>query len=378
MKRILVLFLIISVLLTYGCSMPIENYNMVLIFGIDKDEKTGGYEVTLQMPKMAGGKEEGTSLGNETFTVSGVGRSIELAVKDAYVKSSKVPFLGHIQVVLIGEDIGREGIVEMADLFKRDPKYTLTPWLFTVDGRAKDLMEAKLEYDVLPAFAIIHTVRDVSRYTIKFYAVQFNKFLEGIEALPHATLMGRIKLVEDGDNKLLEISGASIYKDGKLVGMLNAQDAAGYNWLTGRFKNADAAISYKGQPMNVGIEGGTTNIWPIVRGNTLVYKVVTEATGYVQWASSYPDFESDPELIEELNAATGERIKKLISDTVKDAQDQGIDYLGFEKILEHKDPVLWEQIKDDWDEVFPNIELEIHTDVTIKNTGWILNNPELY
>ena len=379
MRKVLAIILVLATLLFSGCSMPIENYNLVLMFGIDKDEKTGGYEVTLQMPKMGSeGEEEGTSIGNKTFTVFGVGKTLEQAVKDAYIKASGIPFLQHIQVVIIGEDVGKEGIAEMVDLFKRDPKYTLTPWLFTTKGKAEKILNAELEYDTLPSFSIVHTVTDVSKFNPKFYAIQFNKFLENIEVLPHGALMGRINLIKEDGKNILEISGASIYKDGKLIGMLDDLDIIGYNWLRDRYKSVDVSFPYKDMHVNIDINSGHTRVRPVIRGNKLIYRIDVKASGSIEHISSYPDLENDTSLLNELNTVTGRKIKSYINETVKRAQDQRIDYLGFEKVLEHTYPELWEQTKDDWDNIFPNIQVEIHTNISIKNTGWILDNPEIY
>lgn len=380
MKRIIILILLVSNLLSYGCSMPIENYNMVLLFGIDKDPKSGAYEVTFQMPKMTKGGGEGTSLGSETFTVSGKGESIELAVKDAYIKSSKVPFMGHIQAILIGEEMGRDGITELINLFERDPKYTLTPAIFTVDGRAKDILDAKFEYDTMPAFAILHITRDVANYSLKFYSVQLNKFIEKMEALPHATLMGRIRLKKDKDKEMLEIAGASIYKDGKLIGMLEEGDAVAYNWLCGRVGNTDVVsrLSSTGDIVNVGIERAKTSIKPTVKDGRLVYRVEISASGYVEQQSGHIDFAGNPDVFKEINKEISASIKTYIIDIVNKAQDQRVDFLGFEKVLEHTQPIIWEQTKDDWDDIFPNIGIEVYVDVSVDNTGWILNNPKIY
>jgi len=379
-KKFLIFFLLVLNMLSYGCSMPIENYNMVLLFGIDKDVRTGGYEVTFQLPKMGKGRGESLSLGNETITVSGTGDSVELAVKDAYIKSSRVPFLGHIQAVLIGEDMGREGITELVNLFKRDPKYTLTPWMFTVDGRAKDVLEANFEYDTMPAFAIVHITRDISKYSLKFYAVQLNKFLENIEALPHAALMGRIRLDKDGDKEVMRVYGASIYKDGKLIGMLDEGDTVACNWLFGRVKSTDIVtrLPSSGATVNVGIEEGRTVIKPIVRDNSLVYMINVKVTGYVEQSTLYPDFANDPTIMYEINNEVGKSIETYITSIVEKAQEQRVDFLGFEKVLEHTNPVVWEQTKEDWDNIFPSILIEVRAEASIKDTGWILNNPEVY
>ncbi|MDI6601829.1 MAG: Ger(x)C family spore germination protein [Thermoanaerobacteraceae bacterium] len=380
MKRVLIFILLILNILNYGCSMPIENYNMVLLFGIDKDVKTGGYEVTFQLPKMTKGGGEGSSLSNETFSVSGKGKSIELAVKDAYIKSSRVPFLGHIQAVLIGEDMGRDGIIELINLFERDPKYTLTPWIFTVDGKAKDVLETKFEYDTMPAFVILHITRDASRYSLKFYAIQLNKFIEKMEALPHATLMGLIKLNKDGNKEMLKIAGASTYKDGKLVGMLDEGEAVAYNWLLGRVKNTDIVTKLPsgGATVNVGIEQARTSIRPVVKDNRLVYRISVRAIGYVEQQSTFIDFAGNPSIFDEINREVDKNIETYITSIVKKAQDQRVDFLGFEKVLEHTNPTLWEQTKENWDDIFPNILVEVNVDTSIKNTGWILINPKIY
>jgi spore germination protein KC len=78
---------------------------------------------------------------------------------------------------------------------------------------------------------------------------------------------------------------------------------------------------------------------------------------------------SDINYLEEIETAFAEEIKKNILYSFNIAKREGIDTLYLRKNLKAYEPAIWAQIQDRWDEIYPNIPLEVTVRVSIQNVG---------
>ena len=117
-------FLIIIILCfaLCGCAdyAELNKLSIVTAIGIDKSEDE--YEVTLLIansPKAETSSKEGEA---KTTVYQGKGKSIAEAVKIIDKKTPKQLYFSHINVVVISEEIGKEGFLNIADWLIRHPQ----------------------------------------------------------------------------------------------------------------------------------------------------------------------------------------------------------------------------------------------------------------
>ncbi|WP_124727660.1 Ger(x)C family spore germination protein [Staphylospora marina] len=153
----LLLISLLSVTVT-GCwdNQPIEERSIVAALAIDKAEQE--YEATVQIPVPAlivgGGGDEGGGGGKggpdsvQLFT--GRGKSLAEALLDIQTRVNYPLFYGHTQILLLSEEVAREGISNMLDFMRRHPEFRRRLWPVIVTGKAKDALVIRTRLEQIP------------------------------------------------------------------------------------------------------------------------------------------------------------------------------------------------------------------------------------
>ena len=118
MKKILCL-LIIPLFLT-GCYDYQELNNRAVIAGIAIDYKEEEFFVDLEIlnNKKGNGQEEES---DKTYYVEGYGSTLTEAFQNCHLQLSKEPYYSHLKVLIIGEEVAQEKILDVLDYMIRDP-----------------------------------------------------------------------------------------------------------------------------------------------------------------------------------------------------------------------------------------------------------------
>lgn len=122
--------------------------------GIDKSD--GLYEVSVQVPNPGqiagggGGGDGGGAGGGGSGAVevyTGKGATIEAAIGELDRKSVYPLFFGHMETLLFGEKLAKEGILPFMDWIRRNPEIRRQMYPIVVAGKTKDalLVQPKLE-----------------------------------------------------------------------------------------------------------------------------------------------------------------------------------------------------------------------------------------
>ena len=121
MKSKLLILITICFILT-GCGNYRELNQIAIITGIGIDKKNEEYEVSVLIANAQ--KSETTSKEGESqpTVYSGTGKTLVEAVKVIERKTPKELYLGHINVVLISEDVAEDGFLKVADWLLRNPE----------------------------------------------------------------------------------------------------------------------------------------------------------------------------------------------------------------------------------------------------------------
>lgn len=144
--RVILLFLCSMLLTTTtGCwnMREIEDRNQVLAMGIDRDKDK--YEVTVEVPipsNVSGSSETGGGGGggDPVAHYSMKGQSLYRILSRMQTRMNKLLFLGHMGVVVFGEDESKEDISGSLDLLVRTFDVSRKVLVLCTKGKAKDLL----------------------------------------------------------------------------------------------------------------------------------------------------------------------------------------------------------------------------------------------
>ena len=81
----------------------------------------------------------------------------------------------------------------------------------------------------------------------------------------------------------------------------------------------------------------------------------------------------NPETINSLEQNIKNELNQIIKDSTNLVQNRyTTDVLGYGKIIHKKYPKKWKQIKDNWDEIFKNLNIEPEFDIKIEDQGSLI------
>ncbi|NMB10893.1 MAG: Ger(x)C family spore germination protein [Firmicutes bacterium] len=393
-RRFLLVILGISLLLLGGCwnRREIETLAFVMAAGIDKAVEPDKVQLTVQIARPAalvsttGGSG---ALERAFWLVSSTGYTSFDATRNFASQSSRRLFWAHNRWLVIGEEMAREGLQDILDLFVRDGESRRTVKLAVFKGgKASDFLTTELEMERLGSEAYVGIVQNASTGLSTMVDINIHQFLlalagEGIEPVaicaecinrpPDVDIRGQM---ERGTISLApRITGAAVFRGSQLVGWLNKPEARGYNWVAGKAKSSIIVIDRpEDETKYVGIElmRASSKIKPeIVNGKPRV-------TVTIQAEGTIGDIE-DMSLVTDSRAAITSMERRMatvianeITSTLRKAQELGSDIFGFGQTIYQRYPREWKHLRETWnDQGFKELEVKIEVKSKIRRSGLI-------
>ncbi|VBB07397.1 spore germination gerac [Lucifera butyrica] len=381
MKKLTVFFIVILIMsFTAGCfgaNNEIEKLGIVVAMGIDitPDSK---YSVSLQilkaqkkpssggMGRRKGGKQE-IPTDVDFFTVSG--DTIYDALGHLSTELGKKLHLAHIDFVVISEKAAKSGVASIIDAGLRSHQLRdNTPILVTKDKAAK-IIYATTPEDPNPASAIKNILDLQSRYGYS-PIVSYLDFSNSLSSKTVSPVAGVINLDADG---VLKVAGTAVFNKDKLIGYMDEKETRGMQWLKGRVKDASIVIRSpdKGK-ITLRVTNASSKIKPILSNHKPVMQVTIKTEGYIRDMEGSLDPMKEPDIIKKLDEIESEAIKQEIDQALYTAQKKfKADIFEFGEIIHREYPEEWKSMEPNWNEIFPDLAIEITVDSHIRRPGMI-------
>ncbi|MCZ8512171.1 Ger(x)C family spore germination protein [Paenibacillus filicis] len=374
----LCLLLLLTVSNTTGCWNLREPNQLAFDLGSGLDlTKDGLFEFSAQIaiPSGVGGGQDGGG-GNkkESFrTLSATGENIYDAIQKLQTKLSRKVFLGHRQIILIGQRMAEFGMSKFLDEFVRNPESEMRSLVYVVkEGQAKDILNVNPFFDPFTANALVSGL-DILAWKHNYYRDFLSDALsQGIQPMvPAVSLTASSKFI---------YSGAAIFnKDNgmKLVGFLNIKEAVYANWIRDRQENSSVTAFVTQGNGNVSVKLQSLNRRIRVKMVNERMKIDVHLTGkgtIVENNSSLnPSKPKDLQIIQdELGQTTQRSINQLIEKVQKQYKT---DIFGFGESVHQQYPHQWKTLKDNWTETFPQLPVSVQVELQCKDPGRSNSSP---
>ncbi len=371
--------LIVLMLFMTGCWDRTEINDIALITATAYDTAPDGklrYSMQIMLPSGSGqGVGQGSSGGQQkkNFIVeTAIGIDPGDAEKNIQRKFPRRLFRGHRRVIIIGEELARQGLDKMLDSIGRDPQNRLhTNVLIAKDKKGIDMLNVEYPIERVPSEAM----REMMIIGIKVNA-NIRDFLmaassEGIQPIAVAIGPG------SGDNGF-EPLGIAVFHKLKLIGYLDPEKTEGYLWTMGKFENGITATEVPGDKgvIRANVKNSKARITPELKGDKVLIKVDIKGEGSIYGNSTKLDL-ATPKYILFAQKLIKNKIKVQVEDTIKAVQKEyGADIFGFGGYFQQFKPRDWKNIEKKWDKMFPEAEVEVSVDFKIKTSG--MSGPPLY
>ena len=374
---------IILVITLSGCSneMEIDRINFPVALGIDFDETNNKIKIYAQVSVASSNTSFQTTQSTEKkFKVlEGQGDTLLDAMENAVDKGLQHISWKHVMVVVFTTKMAKHGIQNELDLLWRISQVHVNGKLMITDDNLKELLESKpkIESSMPTALAGIDLISrqstDTKPITIKDFTMAY--LSDGM-----APILPRVFMIK-GENKEIDIDyvGLGVFKNDKLIGNLSADETRGAISIFGMKTNGSFTIPYSrnSKDNKITIRSVTTRpeIIPMLQKNNLSITIKLDTEYKIRQISMSKKMDTAEE--EKINKLVESYIKKNAEATVYKVQKKfHSDIFGFGEKVYRKYPEYWNKNKRNWNNIFPNVAINVEVKADLKNTGELLNSIE--
>lgn len=382
MKKIILIIILFTLT---GCWNYKELNSLAIATGFAVDIVDNEYEVTVLISN-AQKESSSDSKGSASAAVyKGKGKTIFEAIKDASLSISKEIYVGHIEVLVLSEEIVKTKTLEVIDFFFRYP-YTRNQFLLVIaeNTKAGDTFEITTPLETYPSQNISKNLEITDKLQGYVYTVTFNDFVkmiieEGINpTLPTISIEGSVEegnkednIKQNKPNTYLKLGTMAIFKGSNLVGIGTKDQTKGINFINDQITTTLITSQYENSNIVVEINDSSTKVEVDLNKEIPKFKIKIDTIGTITEVTNKVKIE-EPELIDKIKKLSEEEIKRICNDGINYAKEMKTDVFGFGNIIYKKDNDFWKKIKENWNnEMFQKVEVELEINLDLKTKGSI-------
>jgi spore germination protein KC len=284
--------------------------------------------------------------------------------------SGKKLYWSHAKVMIISEDIAKEGIVSIIDWVSRDSEVREDIWTLVTHGQpAYSIFDTPPKMESIISLQLNNTLRaekSISRYpSIEMWKFIDNMSSEGISAV----LPVVVSNVENGE-KVLKVLGAGLFKKDRLIGYIDENMTKDLLWLRNELKGGLYNVKDEnGNITTLEIHNSKTKLKPKIEdGQILINAGITINVDIAELSGSVNYIDENGR--KKLENDAEKQIKSDVENTVKFIQKEyDADAFGFGSIIKIKNNSYWKKMSSEWDNIYPEIEVQVVPDVIIRGSA---------
>ena len=261
------------------------------------------------------------------------------------------------------EKAARNGIKKFLDLINNNSEFQMKPSAFVYYGDIDDLLETvSTDEEYLGLF--LNDLVGKDKYNEKAVKSNINYYLSNILMGSNTALLISIDLKEDALDKKVEISGASIFKDNKLVEQIDDKDSLMYNLLMGTTKAGTLDIANPQSKENfVTLEILDGGISDVLKYDNKKFKLIKNINLEVSISEIQGKLTVDSSALDYIKVNEEAYINGYTQYIFEKYKKKDLDIFDIKRMVEMYYPDL------DEDDPLANTEIEVHTNIIIKGTG---------
>jgi spore germination protein KC len=387
-KTICLLLMVTLFLSACWSKRELNELAIVSALGIDKVDDE--FEVTVQIVVPGEISSKAPSSGRSpVITNYAKGKTIFEAIRKMTTLSTRKIYFAHTQVVILGDELAKEGISDALDLISRDHEFRNDfNVIIAHEATAKEVLNILTPIEKVPANKMINSLNtsekawgstisiNIDELVSTLSSPETSPILSAIEIKGDATLgMGATNVDKVKTPVVLKYAGLAVFKEDKYIGLLTEEESKSVSFLSDKIQNTIEIIACpKGGKLAAEITKSKTKIKGKFENGTPKIDVridIEQNVGEVECTINLTSQKS----IDYVNKKTEEVIQQQIEKTISTVQQTyRADIFGFGEELHRTDPKKWKKIKDDWPTMFQELPVNVEVNVKTKGLGTMQNS----
>ncbi|MGG3800573.1 Ger(x)C family spore germination protein [Metabacillus fastidiosus] len=392
MKRmILVIITVISILIFLsGCWNRRELNELAIVVGIGIDKVDDHFLVTTQVINPGQVATQKSSIAKEPVIVyQETGDTVFEAIRKITTTSPRKMYASHLRMIVLGEELAKDGIGEMLDILLRDQEFRMDFYIMVAQGmKAKDILKVSTPLEKIPSNKMFNALETSQKEWSATKAVTLHELVKTIVREGEALVLTGITVKGDKDlahsidnlertvpNGDLQITNLAVFKKDKLIGWLDEMEGKTYNVLTNNEKSTTINLSCpKGGKVVYEVKNSSTDTKAEIRNGKPEIDLDISVEGDIAEVECDMDLTKEG-TIEEIEKIYEKEAESYFRNAISQIQEHHeTDIFGFGEEIHRKNPKIWRKIKGDWNEQFKYLPVNIKVRGEIKQIGTVENS----
>jgi len=343
---------------------------------IDKDALTGTYRITYEIVDLTRDIKE---TGVKPKIVEAEGKTLFDATRNAKKRLVNKLYFGNAQIIVVDQNIAREGLSPVIDWFLRDAECRENINLVvSQEETAKDILTLKGIDEMLVSYEVRKIIDEDKNVTASTKSAEIYTIFNTLHAEGLSLTVPAFHGVQNYEDRTAEANGVGIFKGDRLIGFLTPAETNRYLFVIDEIRNGALTLS---------LEGGTgtdNTSFEVYNNRTEVSCTYTDGRAKarirLKTEVSLDELGArlgvlDEQKVKEIAEKEARKLEGEILGVIKKVQSEyGSDIFGFGNNLYKRNPRLWKEIRSEWDALFQSMDVEVECEILIVNTASLINN----
>lgn len=374
-KLFLLLEVVLAGLLFTGCFNYHEIETGTIVAGAAIDRGQGGhkYRMTFETLSMSNAKDQAT----KSVLLESDGDTVFDCLRNAAGITDKKLYFSDCKVVIVSEDLAREGIRPVLDFFIRDHEPRITQRL-VVSGEktAADILKAKLGTEEAVSYHLAGALQENQKVQGHILPYSLYQIYNQVSSQSTAFTLPAVRVIQMQDHSALQMETNAIFQQDKMIGYMPKEECIYYMMLKNVIQSGILLTGTQPGEKNIAldIKKESSEIKPEVSGNSVTMNIQIQLGVNIEEENdSNKKFTVGNGEFRMTEEAASKTVKKGVENVIQDLQkNYGADIFGFADTIYQQKPNDWKRISKNWSSIFPNVKCNVAADVKIYSSGTIV------
>lgn len=399
-KKFVIVYVLFIMLILSSCNGGSQISDLAIVTAIGIDREGDDIVLTCEVSNPLYNPEvDGVSSASKSVVfIHGKGKTLVEAIINISLDFDRELFFSHANVLILGEDLAKEGIIKNLDYLLRaqEPREDLKI-VVAKGSKASEIMRVRGDLNLSVGLYISNLLDnfDLTGKTINISLAEYYRYYYEKDNEPVIGLIEKEEIKEAGartedegpTKKVLNVAGGAVTRGDSLIGYFTPDEMFGFNFIVNDIKKGVITFTTPGELSNntpkIGKEGKYTSL-KILKSGTKNEATIKDGSIHLDInvkirASLIEEMEAvdldDKEVIKALEESSSKEVEKIISKTLDRGQKEfKQDNFSIGQGIHKKDPELWKEISGDWETIFPEMTYSVNVETNITKIG-ILNLP---
>jgi len=376
MKKLAVMLVLSSLILT-GCWSKMEMTERAFVIAIAADRgENGKIELTFQIykPTSQFGAPSVQDEKSAFINITLEGSSIFNIVRNNATITGRRSQFSHIQIILISEEAAKEVLEGLLDFFYREPEMRLNAPVMITKGKARDYLFGNPMIENTIGSQINKQLNVSARLAGKTVKTSLLDLAFQLKNESRSAMMPYLMTEQTYGQRIVQ--GIALIKKDKMVHWVDPEKAEYLLMLANKYKYGVLeipCIPHSSDPRMETFEvlKASTNMKPVIQESRVSVQFDVRIEGSIGElvCTSIRDLKDEQKFVEKMELYVEEQMESVMNIL----QQQGVDGIGIGHRLSLRHPSRWKMIRQEWDDMYPQIPVDIR--VKINNESSKMMNP---